>query len=791
MSAQPQWATQQLTELLAAVAGLPDRDTIVRRTVEHAAEVLECEMAALVDRGRVVEHLGFGATPVPLESLAELSGHAVLDLDGLGLCAVISVECGPVDGLRLVVGRALDEPFASEERALLRGIAQVLSLALQARGIVEQERSSRQLSDAHAADNAELLHVVQERQTLLERLSRIQRSISSRKPLQEVLDTIVAGAAELLGEDVVALRLVDPDDAGSMLIASSMGVPDHLVAQTQRGPVGVGAGGRAIVEDRLVHTSDYARTDYPLAAYADDGIRAAMAAPVRQAGRAVGSLTVASRRPGRSYSTSEQEALTAFAEHVSLALNDAQSVQALHLAVAEATHQSLHDSLTGLPNRALFLDRLAHAAERSARHGHTPFTVLFIDVDDFKVVNDSLGHLVGDRLLRAVAERVALELRAQDTVARLGGDEFAVLLEDVAETEALAAADRVLRSLGRPFVLEGGSAVHVGASIGLVAGSGGPSPEELLRDADVAMYRAKGEGKNRCTVFEPAMRDRLQARSEMEAELRTSVDAGLFAVHYQPVVDLSTGRVVSTEALVRWEHPRLGLVPPSEFVPVAEDTGLIVPIGAAVLRQACADTARWRTSAGLHDLTVSVNLSPRQLQEPALLDVVREALADSGLPPCALVLEITENLLVSDTVADAERLDSLKRLGVRLAVDDFGTGYSSLSYLSRLPVDILKVDRAFVAGLDTGTSAGKLAGAVLGVAASLGLSTVAEGVETVEQAEALLELGCPLLQGFHFARPVPAGALPATAAALQDRLVGRGAVAVPSARRPADVVLPV
>jgi len=791
-STSPHWSTQQLTELIAAVAELPDPPTVIRRAVEHVAESLDSEVAALVADGHVVHSLGFPSGAWPVAALVEAAGggHTRLEVDGVGTCELATADCPAISGARLVVGRSADEPFSQEERALLRGMAQVLSLALQARRLVDEERTSRELSDAHAADNARLLASLQERQTLLERLARIQRSINSRKPLDEVLDAIVVGAAELLGMDIVGLRLLDPQDPSYMVMTAWLGVPDHLAAATTRQPVGQGVGGRAIVENSLVHTSSYPTVDQPLPGFAADGVQSAMAAPVRQGTRAVGSLVVATRRPNRTCSASEQEALTAFAEHVSLALNDAQSVEALHRAVAEATHQSLHDSLTGLPNRVMFLERLTSAGDRSRSNSGSPFTVLFIDVDDFKVVNDSLGHLVGDRLLSAVAERVLASLRDADVVARLGGDEFAVLLEDTSPDDGLSAAERVLGALRTPFDLAG-QTVHVGASIGIVTSCGAPgSAEELLRDADVAMYRAKAEGKSRYVVFEPAMRDRLQARSELESELRRAVREKQFTVHYQPVVDASAGAVVSTEALVRWEHPRRGLVPPVEFVSLAEDTGLIVAIGAQVLRAACHQTAVWRRSPDLADLSVSVNLSPRQLQEPGLLADVRDALLSSGLPACALVLEITENLLVRDVDAAKSRLDELKALGVRLAVDDFGTGYSSLSYLSRLPVDILKVDKAFVAGIADGSSAGKLAGAVIALADSLGLETVAEGVETPEQVQALLAHGCTRLQGFLFSRPVPAAVLPGTAAALHDRLeMAASALAgVPSARAPKPAV---
>ena len=775
---QPHWATAELAALLTDVGQSPDAAGAAECAVARLAHALRCDVAALVVDTAVRAVRG---SAVPAARLVEAAGggHGQLQVPGLGACHLAAADCTGPGAPRLVVARA-QTAFDAEERHLLHAMAQALGLGLQ-RQRRPDEPAGRPVRD----DGGELVASLQERQTLLERLSRIQRSISSRQPLRDVLDAIVAGAAELLGEDIVGLRLLDPDDRSSMVLASSIGVPDHLAAATQRQPVGQGIGGRAIVENRLVHTASYPRVDCPLSAFAADGIQAAMAAPVRQGARAVGSLVVATRRPRGGYSASEQEALVAFAEHVSLALNDAQSVQALHRAVERATHASLHDGLTGLPNRALLLDRLNAATVRSAAQGGAPFSLLFVDLDDFKVVNDSLGHLVGDRLLTAVAERVRAAVRAEDTVARLGGDEFAALLDQTAERDAVLAAERLLAALAAPFELPGGQTVHATASIGIVTTRGAEhSAEELLRDADVAMYRAKAEGKQRCVVFEPAMRDRLQARSELESLMRQAVSTDQFVVHYQPVVDARAGRVVSTEALLRWEHPRRGLVPPSEFIPLAEDTGLIIEMGRQVLHDACRQTVAWRQSAELADLAVSVNVSPRQLQEPRLLEDVADALLSSGLPADALVLEITEGLLVRDIEVAARRLDRLKALGVRLAVDDFGTGYSSLSYLSRLPVDILKVDKAFVAGIVEQTSAGKLAWAVLALASSLDLDTVAEGVETPEQAQALLAQGCARLQGFLYSRAVPGAVLPGIAAALRDRLAmaATAMTAVPQAR---------
>ena len=776
---QPQGSTLRLTGLLRALTDLPDRDTALQRAVEQVAQGLDAVVTGLVLHGEVLAAAG---APVDGRLLAaRLSDGAPLLLEGRGPVALVVVTCDEPAGARLVVGRCAERPFDEDELALLTAMSLVLGLALQARRLVDDERSSRARSDADAEDKAHLLASLQERQTLLERLSRIQRSINARQPLHEVLDAIVAGTTELLGEDIVGLRLLDPDDPTQMVVASVVGIAGCLPAALERQPVGQGVGGRAIRDNALIVVADYQTYANPLPGFVEDGIRAAMAAPVRRGDQAVGSLVVATRRADRVYSTSEQEVLTAFAEHVSLALNDAQAVDALRRAVAEATHQSLHDSLTGLPNRSMFLGRLTAAAERSTRNDGSPYALLFVDLDDFKVVNDSLGHLVGDQLLTAVAGRVSACLRPVDTVARLGGDEFAVLLEDSTIPAAQATAERLLDALRTPFDLPDATSVRVSASVGVVTTTGRQgSAEELLRDADVAMYRAKGDGKHRYVVFEQAMRDRLQARNLLECELHQAVASAEFVVHYQPVVDAASSAVVSTEALVRWQHPRRGLVPPAEFVPLAEATGLIVPIGSTVLHEACRQTAQWRSQPGLHDLTVSVNLSPRQLQEDGLVEDVRAALSGSGLPAGALVLEITETLLVGQADAAATRLDELKALGVRLAVDDFGTGYSSLSYLSQLPVDILKVDRSFVGGIADGGPLGTLAYAIIALAGSMSLETVAEGVETPEQSQALVASGCTNLQGSLLSRPVPAEALPGVVAELHDRLALIAASLAPS-----------
>ncbi|MDP9071213.1 MAG: PAS domain S-box protein [Actinomycetota bacterium] len=420
-------------------------------------------------------------------------------------------------------------------------------------------------------------------------------------------------------------------------------------------------------------------------------------------------------------------------------------------------HQAFHDTLTQLPNRALFLDRLSQALARRQRRA-TETAVLFLDVDRFKWVNDSLGHGAGDQLLVVVAERIQSALRPGDTVARFGGDEFVVLCEDLGgERDALAVAQRLARSLAVPFELDHRQ-FGLTVSVGIAFASGDDDPTSLLRDADAAMYRAKERGRDRVELFDERMRSRAMARLETESALRRALEEGHLQVYYQPVVDLNSGATVGLEALVRWEHPEWGLVQPSEFIPLAEDTGLILPVGALVLAQACRQVARWHL---VHPerpaLVLSVNLSGRQLSSPGLTEVVADTLRDSGLDPAALCLEITESVLMDDATSARGGLEALKALGVSVAVDDFGTGYSSLSYLRQFPVDVLKVDRSFVSGLERSREDAAIVAGIIGLANALSLGTVAEGVETARQAAQLLGLGCRRAQGYHWSRPLPAG----------------------------------
>jgi diguanylate cyclase (GGDEF)-like protein/PAS domain S-box-containing protein len=440
---------------------------------------------------------------------------------------------------------------------------------------------------------------------------------------------------------------------------------------------------------------------------------------------------------------------------VLVALNDITERKELE---ALLSHQAFHDSLTGLANRSLFRDRLDHALARSVRHDWKP-VVLYLDLDEFKRVNDTLGHAVGDQVLKEAATRITTCLRSADTCARLGGDEFAILLDEGTQDDAVAIAERLVASMRTPFVLADGI-VYVGVSVGIATSAPETSADDLLRNADVAMYMSKTLGKGQLTVFEPTMHAEVVERLRLGADINGALERGEFVVHYQPISTIPTGAIIGIEALVRWNHPELGQLLPERFIPIAEETGIIVPIGEWVLRQACQQCRLLNDrSEQIDPLTVSVNLSGRQLVLPDIVRVVETALAETGLPATLLILEITESVLVHNDADTVERLWSLKRIGVQLAIDDFGTGYSSLAYLQRFPVDILKIDKSFTDRLGTGNDESPLSRAVVSLGHTLNVRTIAEGIETPEQWARLNNLGCELGQGYLIARPMTADGL--------------------------------
>jgi diguanylate cyclase (GGDEF)-like protein/PAS domain S-box-containing protein len=417
-------------------------------------------------------------------------------------------------------------------------------------------------------------------------------------------------------------------------------------------------------------------------------------------------------------------------------------------------HQAFHDQLTGLPNRTLFLDRLEHAWARAGR-SIQPLAVIFLDLDDFKGINDALGHAAGDEALQVAATRIAACLGPGDTVARVGGDEFAVLIEDVPEAPNPGRlAQRILDRLSHPFQVAG-SEVTIRASAGIASARTTDEPDELLRNADIAMYQAKSQGKGRIVRYKRSMRDATLGRIQLKADLLLGLERGEFGIAYQPIVDLRNGSALGAEALLRWSHPRLGPIGPAGFVPLAEESGAIIPIGRWVLREATRRAREWQLALN-RPVRMSVNLSARQLADPHLVESVSASLSAAGLPSGSLVLEITEGAVVDDIDGAVTTLEALRALGVRLAIDDFGTGYSSLNYLRRLPVDIIKIDRSFVVELGRSEHQRALLRSILNLARTVHLEAIAEGIETPGQVEELRALGVRIGQGFFFARPLPA-----------------------------------
>ncbi|HEX7665630.1 MAG TPA: EAL domain-containing protein, partial [Polyangiaceae bacterium] len=425
-------------------------------------------------------------------------------------------------------------------------------------------------------------------------------------------------------------------------------------------------------------------------------------------------------------------------------------------------HDASHDPLTGLPNRALFVDQLRRAVLRRRRHPEYQFAVLFIDLDRFKIVNDSLGHGAGDELLVEVGARISKALRgtdvisraAGDTLARLGGDEFTVFLDDLSDPrDAVRVAERIQDAVLRPFLVAGQEA-YIGASIGIaVSGEHEREADDFLRDADLAMYRAKTAGKGRYQIFEPAMHAEALGHLRLEADLRRAVAENQFVLHYQPIVAFDGGTVVGLEALVRWQR-ETKLVYPGDFIGEMEETGLIVPLGTWALREACRTLKKWQTETGRHDLYMSVNVSVRQFADPTLVGSLEAILAETGVTPSTLRLEITESLTMGNAERSAQTLAQLKALGVTLSMDDFGTGYSSLAYLHRFPLDVLKIDRAFVGRIETEDGL-QIVKTIMTLAHTLGMTVIAEGIETAAQGKVLADLGCKFAQGYYYFKPLP------------------------------------
>ncbi|HVE47025.1 MAG TPA: EAL domain-containing protein [Acidimicrobiales bacterium] len=586
---------------------------------------------------------------------------------------------------------------------------------------------------------------------LLAMVASASRSMSTLDP-EQVLGIVVESALQM-GFDSGEICLFD-NSTDTWRVAQHRGL-DADYASVE--PIDAGVAGLVHSRRETVVLDSYSGWPGGLGQVRDAGFRFMIASPVWCGGELAGALVAGSldRRTPRPH---EVECLDLLAAQAGAALNNARLFSERRAFEARLEHQAFHDGLTNLPNRALFLDRLEQALARTRRDG-APLGVLFMDLDRFKMVNDSLGHDVGDELLAAVAQRLNECLRPGDTLARYGGDEFTVLLERLrSDADATEVAERLLRSMSEPFVLQERE-VFVSASIGVSFTKAPMSDDgDPLREADLAMYRAKERGKGRWEVFKSEMNAEAVQRLELETELRQAIDRQELFVLYQPLIELGSGRITGVEALVRWHHPRRGVVVPGEFVGLAEETGLILRMGTWVLEEACRQGRQW-LDEGLAPLHIAVNISADQFQKGGLPDQLRRILDSSGLPAERLTLEMTESVVMEEAEATMHIMGEIDNLGVRLALDDFGQGYSSLSYLKRFPLDVLKVDKAFVDGLVDNAEDRAIVRSVVALARELGISVTAEGIETARQLEEVVALGCDVGQGYWFSRPVAAEAI--------------------------------
>ena len=614
-----------------------------------------------------------------------------------------------------------------------------------------------------------------EKHERLELLYQSSRIMQHSPELDSALVALLDHARTMFRAEVAEVVLYPRNDARDALRTTSIhdAAPAVMVPETI--DLGSGLHGRVIDERRAFITTSAIRV------LGGRAIRQAMVSPLIGESGLIGAITVANRlTEGTSFESDDLLLLETLANQAAVALENGQleqSLAELSRLKEQLRHQAYHDPLTGLANRAMFAEQVE--AQLAARQPGLDAVVLFLDLDDFKLVNDTLGHGAGDRLLRVVAERINGCVRSEDLAARLGGDEFAVLLLDTPNLDrSLAVAQRIIEALQVPFQI-GGQEISIGASIGIAATSRSDgSADVLLRNADVAMYTAKAAGKRRAAVFEPTMHAALVARHSLSAELSRSLGRGELAVFFQPIVRLADRQLAGVEALVRWRHPTRGLILPGEFIGLAEETGLILALGRWVLAEACMRFGAWQAHPDADDdFFLSVNISPLQLQQPEFIEEIESTLAASGMEPRRLVLELTETAMFQDTEATISKLGALRASGVRIAMDDFGTGYSSLGYLRRFPVDILKIARDFVVEPDLEQSEWAFAHAIVALGQTLGLHIIAEGIEEAAQVDRLLQLGCEFGQGFHLGPPVDAAA-PATARSRQP------ATAIRPASRP-------
>jgi diguanylate cyclase (GGDEF)-like protein len=694
-------------------------------------------LAAGLDGGSQSPYMLLLILPFLFASIS-YAGPSILVVGLLDLAALLIVAFGvggglPFGGFGLFAGTCVALLGGWEARIQSGRRSQ---LAESAEALARSERSSR----ARAAQQQEVA-----------RFGQLALEGAGIDELGQEACRILTKGLEI--EFSVIFKLQPSGD--ELLLVETEGMPQELVGDAAV-PAGYGSqSGYALATGMATIVNDiHQETRFePSPLQLGQGIRSAAVVPIQSKGQPYGVIKAGSRDL-REFSAEDVNFMQAIANVLTNAIDRRRTEE-------RTQHEAMHDPLTGLPNRNLFLDRLQHALSVANRRG-TSVAVLFLDLDHFKLVNDSLGHAAGDELLAAVAPRIEGALRPTDTVARFGGDEFAVLAEDIGnERGATRIAERIAEALARPFVLR--DREHfVSASVGISLGNGSEAPEALIRDADSALYRAKERGRGGYEIFDEVMRSRVIEHMQTENDLRRALQRRELELHYQPVVRLRDGSVVAMEALLRWNHPERGLVGPVSFIPVAEQTRLIVPIGRWVIERACLQAAAWQQlDPDGAPVGVSVNLSARQIADPDLLSHIEGSIAASKIDPSSLWLELTESTLLDDAALVERTLESLRALGVRLVLDDFGVGFSSLGYLKRLPLSMIKLDRTFVESLAEDAHDAAIVRAVNEMADTLGIAVVAEGIETERQVLMASELGCGYAQGFHFAEPTPAAEIAA------------------------------
>jgi diguanylate cyclase (GGDEF)-like protein len=655
---------------------------------------------------------------------------ALVGVAALGALLIVSLGVGggfPLSGFGLFAGVCVAVLAAWEARNQLRQRAE---LAQTAGALLRSEESSR--LQAHQQSEG----------------ARFGQLALEGTDIDELAQEAGRIVARVLGADIGGVMKLLPG-GDELLLVAAVGLPEEQIGKT-RVPTGYQSqSGYALATGKPTVVRDW-RTETRFQEsklQADAGMRSAAIVLIKGKGEPYGILG-AGFRTEYEFTREDVNFMQAIANVLANAIERRRTEE-------KTQHEALHDSLTGLPNRSLFLDRLQHALSAAERR-HSSIAVLFLDLDQFKLVNDSLGHAAGDELLAAVAPRIEQALRPGDTVARFGGDEFAVLVEDVRnERGATRIAERIAEALARPFILR--DREHfVSASIGISIGTGAEEPEALIRDADAALYRAKDHGRGGYEIFDEVMRSRVIEHMQTENDLRRALQRREFVIHYQPVVSLFDGSILSMEGLLRWDHPERGLLGPLAFIPVAEESRLIVPIGRWVIEQACRQAAVWQElQPDAPPVGVAVNLSARQLADPDLTSHIEGSIQANGIDPATLWLELTETALLDESAFSERTMAALSGIGVRLALDDFGVGFSSLGYLKRLPLSMIKLDRTFVENVTDNPHDAAIVRAVTDMADTIGIEVVAEGVETDDQVRMARDLGCGYAQGFHFAEPVP------------------------------------